>query len=282
MKRTSILIVFCLAFAAQAFCQDSVTLQYKYTAGELLRYKMVMDASMQLDTPNGSLTIPVRMAAVMKQRTKRVLKDGNAELVVAFESMRMQLGTEVREMPVKELPVMTVTVSKHGQVCSANVPGMAANPFMNSQMMNSGGFGNYVVFPEGPIKVGDAWELNLPQVQGLEGIRAGGELLSTNTKLGKYTVSKIRQTIGGNLNLDMPTGLGMQTNSAMPGMKMDGAFLGDGTVFFSAERGQMIRADGRVDLQVNVNIPEINGQQIGNARAVMQMGYEIFLISAGK
>jgi hypothetical protein len=282
LKRIAILLSLCLVFCAQAYCQDTVKLQYKFTPGELLRYKIVFDANLQLDAPSTgkSLTIPIRMSAVYRQRTKRILPDGNAELNVAFESMRMQLGNEARDLPVKQIPVVTMVMAKTGQIQSA---GATVNGIMANQMLGANGFGQSLL-PDAELMVGDSWTQQIPEIPGVGKFQTRGTLVSSNMKLGKYSVAAIKESIGGNLNLDSALAQSFQGTSAQlpPGMKMDGAFLGDGTVYFSAERGQLIRTDGQVDVQVNVNIPEIQGQPVGNAAATMHMTYEMFLLSAGK
>lgn len=284
MRRITILLIICLAFAAQAFGQDTVKLEYKYIPGEALRYKMVFDAKLELNAANGqSFSIPVRMAGVFKQKTRRVLANGNAEIVIAFESMRAQIGDEVRNLPVKELPVMTLVTSKSGQVQSISSKGMKSVGFMNSQMLGSGGFGHYVVLPTTDLRVGDTWTQAVPDIPGLANVSGRGKLISANTKVGKYKTAAFTQSVGGNLNLDSALALPIQGNSPIPpGMKMDGAFLGDSTIYFSVERGQLIRTDGRIDLQVNVNVPQIAGHAVGSASAMMEMTYEMYLLSSGK
>ena len=283
MKKVFILL--CLILGAQAFCQDSIKLEYKFVPGELLRYKMVMNATLQLDVPSTgkSLSIPVAMAAVVRQRTKRVLPDGNAEIAVAFESIRVQMGDQVRELPAKEIPVATLVMSRSGRVKNLNIPTVDSAQFMGGRMCPVGGFGDYVALPEAVVQVGDSWSQNLPEVPGLGTIRGTGKLISANSKVGKYKAAVVKQSIGGDLNMDMPLALSAQGGSAVPpGMKVNGAFLGDGTIYFSAERGRLIRTDGRVDMQVNVNVPQIAGRDIGNAAATMAMTYEMYLLSAGK
>ena len=284
MKRIPILLSVCLMLAAQAFCQDTVKLEYKYTPNELLRYKMVISANLQLAVPNGqAMTIPMRMVGLVKQRTKRVLPDGSAELAVAFESMRAQVGDQIHEMPAKQVPVMTIVVSKSGQIQKASCPGMDSAGLMTQQMLNTGGFGHYAVLPTTDLRVGDTWSQDIPEMPGIGSVRETGKLISTNSKVGKYKTAAFRQSVGGNLNLDSGSALPLRGSPPIPpGMKMNGAFLGDGTVYFSVERGQLIRTDGRLDLQVNVNVPQINGRQVGNATANMAMTYEMFLISADK
>lgn len=117
-------LIMCLLLGAisAAFGQDAVKLELKFTPGELLRYKMVgsVNVDMQIDMPNAPQmpTIPIQVVGVVRQRTKRVLPNGDAEIAAAVESMKMIMGNEAKEFPVNQIPVITMVISRNGTVKS--------------------------------------------------------------------------------------------------------------------------------------------------------------------
>ena len=102
IRKLTHVLAFCLlaiAVAGHAIADDSVRLEYKFTRNELLRYKVVsnMTISMGMDIP-GMESMPggtVQSVAVFRQRTKRILENGDAEIVIAIESMKITIDDQV-------------------------------------------------------------------------------------------------------------------------------------------------------------------------------------------
>jgi len=286
MKQIWLVLAFCTVCAVmlvpQAQSQESVRLEYKYTPGELLRYKMQFDATLNVQGAEGgqSLEMPMRMAGVMRQKTNRVLPSGDAEIVISFESMRMQMENQIHEMPVKQLPAMTFVVTKSGQVRSASIPGTNFSAPFSSEMFTPGGFGNYVFLPTTELRVGDTWTQDISNIPGFGTIRSTGKLISTNTNIGKYRVAAFRQSVSGSLAMGMPMALSTQEGTGgLPGVDAKGAFLGDGTVYFSVEQGRLIRTTGTIDMQLNVSVPKTSQSPSGaNAAVTMAITYDMFLL----
>ncbi len=272
--------------ARYAYGGDAVNLEYKYTPGEILRYKIVSDVKVQItSSPNGaSITMPMKMACVFKQHTKRVLPDGNAEIVLSVESLRMEVMGETRELPFKQIPPITMVVSKKGEVKSIAAKELFEKIIPGGQLMCTKGMGtNMVMLPQGELRVGDTWAKDFPAVEGLNNVRLSGRLLSTDFKVGKYSTAAFKECFGGDLDVTLPMAINAQGNAGMPlGGKLKGGFLGDSIVCFSVERGQLIRTDGNLNMNITASMEGINNGSPANVAAQMEIAYQLYLLSSSK
>jgi len=291
IPRTVRIVVLCAVLsvlAGQAFGQETVRLEYKFKQGELLRYKMVMSATinMQMSMPDGSSgqmpSIPMQMVGVMRQRTRKVLPNGDAEVAYAFESMKVTVGDMTQQSPTEKIPVITMVISKNGVPKSIQGLEKLGGQSGYTQFISPETLGQYGALPEGDLKVGDTWSQDVPFPIGGR-LQMSGKLLSTDTKLGSYTVATFEQNTGGDINMNIP--VPMPSNGAPStggNVGANGEFLGDTTVYFSLEEGKMIRTSGRATLQMKVDIAGAAGT--GNANAPggidmnMDMNFEMFLL----
>ena len=288
-RRQVKLFVLCLVLggiAAQAFGQDTVKLQYKFTPGELLRYKMTMNANvnMQMSMPEATgsqmPSMPFRVVGVVRQRTKRILPNGDAEIAVAFESMRITMGEKTETMPGDKIPVTTMTISKDGTV--KNVSGMEkmGGQFAGMPFVSPSSLGQYNGLPDKDLTIGESWSQTVPFPTGGGNLQVTGTLVSTNTKLGKYNVATFRQSAGGDIDLGafMPTGMQSSGGSSSG----NATFIGDATIYFAPEEGRVIRTEGKAAAQVAMNFSGGPEGQSGAMAMTMDMKFDLFLLSQGK
>ncbi|MCL6518243.1 MAG: hypothetical protein K6T99_00245 [Armatimonadetes bacterium] len=266
-----------------AYGSDVVKLEYKYVPGELLRYKMVADMKIHMTGgPNAaSITMPVRIAGVFKQKTKRLLSDGDAEIILALESLRMEMMGKTCELPFKQIPPISMVVSKTGMV-----KGLASNELLGSfipggKLMCPSGMGtNMVLLPQEELRIGDTWARDFPKIEGLNNVKLTGKLLSIDFKVGKYTTAVFKQYFGSDFDMTSPMAMNAHGGSVLPvGGNMKGSFLGDTTVCFSAEKGQLIRTDGQLSMNMTASMPDTNGNH-ANVSLNVEIAYQMFLLSA--
>jgi len=256
LARTARIAVLCAVLgmlAGQAFGQDTVKLEYKFKQGELLRYKMIMNMTMQMSGIGGEeAEVPAMSAqtvAVTRQRTKKVLPNGDAEVTSAVESMKMTMGDKTQELPVDKMPVVTMVISKNGTVKS--IKGLDDKMPTMFGGMDLSALGQLGGLPEGEVKVGDTWSQDVPFPTGGWSLQVSGELLSTDTKLGKYKVATFKLNIGGDVSSEIPIPASSDETSSTGGnMAITGTTSGDATVYFSCEKGQIIRTEGTTTAQI--------------------------------
>lgn len=287
LKRMICLLILCLAltsFAVKVLGQDAVKLQYKFTPGELLRYKIQMDMTMemQMTTPDGSQmpTIPVQMVMVMRQRTKSIQPNGDAEVAVAIESAKFSAMGASNTLPVNKMPVITMIVSPIGEVKGVKGMENLGAQFGQTPFMNPANMGQFnALLPTCEVKVGDTWGQEIPIPGGYGAMKVQGKLLSTDTPVGSYKTATFQQDLGGTFgfNMSMPFLAGDASNPS-PSMDMKGDLLANGTISFSPEEGRIIRSDGAANAQASVNIPGAQQGQPGNMKMNIQMKYQMFLL----
>lgn len=93
-------ITLLIALGAGGLAQESVKLDLKFNPGEVSRYKMIVDINLSLDASGPSSiqipNLPMGIVVVMRQRTKRVLPSGDAEINAVVESLKMTMGNKTQ------------------------------------------------------------------------------------------------------------------------------------------------------------------------------------------
>lgn len=240
-RRTTIWALLSMAFCAlslTAHAQDGVLLQYKFTPNELLRYNVSMaaDITVQMNIPGVEQIpgIPVSMQGVMRQRTKRVLENGDAEIAVAFESLKMEAsGTQI-PIDVKTMPVITMVMSPSGQVKSSQGLEKMSAAFGGMPFADMGSLAQNSAFPQRPLNIGDTWTQDVP-------FPMGGKLqIQAQLAVAESGVAGIQQAMSGNINISSPMAGDAQGQMA----NSRGNILMNCNVYFSTERGVMLRSEG--------------------------------------
>lgn len=265
IKRMSSIVVLCLIFSAigaQAFAQDGIKLQFKFVPNQLLRYKlnMVMNMTMQGGEMGGN-TIPMNMTAVMRQRVKQVLPNGDGEIAMAYESMQMDAMGNSMPSDVSKMPVMTVTMSPSGAV--KKIVGLEK---MSGALANSGQFGNMSNFVTGTalplvaVKVGDKWtqEVNFPM---LGKFKVNSQLAANDA-----TTATFKQNASGNFDAS-------STMPALAQMSPKGTLTMNSTVVFALNEGYLLKSQGEGNVQMSMDMP--NGAGTMNMVSQMQMTMEL-------
>lgn len=265
IRRISLVIIGCLVaiLLAGTEAAGAVDLQYKFKPGEVVRHKIVvdMDVALAISAPNAPQIPPMHIKVVgfVKQKTNRVLPDGNAEVVDTVESMTMTIGGETKKLPLEKVPPITGIVSRFGP----------ANPFANASGSGSalstmplGNFGmtQYVLLPGQALNIGDYWTdtVKLPFDAN---IQQRSTLISEKAALGRYTVAVIKQDLSGDVNLPFSqlAALAGQVPGAQQ-IPFDGnlkaLMVGAMSTYFSAERGRVIRTEGTMDMQMDADVKD--------------------------
>lgn len=285
MRRYLPLLAACIVFLApgSVWGQEKIKLEYKFTPGELLRYKLVADMNMdmRMSTPQTSGSpgvLPIRMVGIMRQRTKRVLPNGDAEVAIAFESVKLTMGGKTQELQGKQMPVITMITAKNGTVkkitgMEGMFGGMGAMQFFSPDM-----FGQCNVFPDWELQAGDRWQQQIAFPTGGE-VRVVGQLLSTDARIGNRRVVTVKQEVGGSIGLQMafPAADGTQ-GATNPNMTMEGDILGEGTVYFAVDKGHVVRSDGTANMDMKIGLSGGPNGQSGTVGVSMEMKYEYYLL----
>lgn len=283
LRRLVLVVIGCLATVLlySSDASGAVDLQYKFSAGEIVRHKIVMDIDFAIaaNVPSAPQIPPmhVKIVGIVKQKTNRILPDGDAEVVDVLESLTMTIGSETRKIPLDKFPSMTGLVSRFGPSDRTGAPGQAAGP-LSSMQLGSGGMTQYILLPGQPLNVGDYWTdtMNLPL--GLN-VQQRTKLTSENSKLGSYNVAVLKHEVSGNMDLALDQLAAMIGGTQSP-VPVDGSLkalvIGDVTSYFSTAKGRMIRSEGTVDLQMNANLS--GGPQSGQFAVRARISFSVNLV----
>ena len=311
MIRWSVLFAtLCILLAgtlSPASAQDTYSLEYKFVPGELIRYKMVIDMNMSMkfdgttaQKATGSMQMPnmqMSMVIVTRQRTKKVLPNGDGQIAMAIESMKVVDPTgKTQQMPTKDLPVFTIVMGKNGVVksvsglealqksLSKNVPGGGKMPAFNPGEFNQL-MGQYAVFPSVPVPLGQAWVVDIPYPVGTGSIRVMSTFQSIDEKAGQK-LANLRQQYDGDIGYGMQMEIpeSQQSKGGTANIQLAGKLQGDTTVDFALDKGHVRSMNGTIGMQMGVDFSATGGGESGGGTAsidmVMQM--QMFKLPSGK
>lgn len=285
VRRVSFVILVSLAtlLIAHTDASGAVDLQYKFKQGEVVRHKIVvdMDLAMAISAPNAP-QIPqmhIKMVGIIKQKTGRMLPDGDVELVDTIESMTMTIGNQTKKLPLDKVPPMTGLVSKYGPSNHVTSPGAQAGMLSALQLGNSG-MTQYIRLPGQPLNVGDYWTDTTDLPLGIR-IQQRSKLTAERSKLGSYTVAVIKQDVSGDVDIPIGQLVALAGQVADAKLPVDGNIkalvLGDVSTFFSVEKGRIIRSEGTLDMQMDMDVTD--GTQGGRIAIRAHLNFSVNLAS---
>jgi hypothetical protein len=252
-----------------------VKLEYKYKVNELRRYKMVMDAMINIkgDLPNMSQIPPIsfKYVSVIRYRTKSVLANGDAQIVMAIESMKVDTNGKTMPLPVDKIPVMKMVMTKTGAVKSVDMPknaGVTGLPMQMSDVTNM----QVALLPTGEVKVGDSWIQDVPLPMNLGIIHAISKLVGVNVKLGAYNVAVIDQQVNGDIAYKGPIPGTPSNATGSPNLDLKMNLASKGTSSFSMDKGCLVSTDYSMSGQGALNVQGIPNQQGADAGANPNQG----------
>lgn len=250
------------AYADTVYSQqdNGITLRYKFTPGELLRYNLKMVMNMNMAIAGQTKSMPVTTTAIYRMRTVKVLPNGDAEIRAAVESMKSDMNGSELPLNASSLPVISYIMSPRGDMKSFKMEGdgfgAAGNPF--SKMTDLQGMSP--TLPEKAIKVGDSWQQDVPfpDMGSSSPITMTGKvknqflLTSASAK-----VASIQQYQSGDFQMKMKTGNAGGNAASAGNMDMKG------NLCFSIEKGHLVSCTTSGKTHVDTMVTGANGGHMG-------------------
>ena len=217
-----------------------VTLRYKFAVGQVHRYRYDMDMNMLMDTGQTGAGMPMTMTMqmIMQQTVKSIRPaDGAATIVTQIEAMNtLRNGQEV-PMPDAQQAQMkkpfTQVMLPTGKILSTEMPALGGMPGMD---FSKGMFSGTASLPEGPVKVGDAWNGGAASPMAGMQIAFASTLVGLDQKNGA-TVATLHNKQTGTIDSTLTKGVPVP-------MKMQGQLTGEGTQLFDTTAGALQSATG--------------------------------------
>lgn len=230
----------------------AVTLRFKFTPGQVHRYKLSASAvSTMSGLPEADTPTTTTVQIVVKQTVNSVrASDGAATITTSIESMRLTADGKNRPIPAAHLAALkraTIEVMlPTGKVLSVKKPGTPAtiNPGTNS----STSLGSMIsaAFPDGPLKAGDTWKDTVPVPESKGSTLTLHSTLASLTGDGDAARANINQKISGPMLIDPSQG-------ATPDLKVAATVNETITIVFNTAQGlvQSLTSDTSVDMTFN-------------------------------
>ena len=269
---------------------EPVTLEYKYTVGEIDKYKMTMDMSMNMPGLSiGTEGSPMNMSMTITytQKTLAVNPDGSAKVKMTYTSVSGLPGA-AKGAKNANLTGQSIimTMSKRGQTLS--VEGMdkllAQSGLKNmdfSSMFSSSS--SQAILPEGPVEVGQSWSQNLQLPFAGSKMIVTSCLDSNDQRIWNQPAAKIKQAFFGELDLGaiMRTVVGSigdaKQSAALSSISGVVNIDGQMTFLFGTAIGKLLKGDGTIQAKMNMNMPSEASRQGAPKTLQMSMNMRMSL-----
>ncbi len=218
----------------------AVLLKYKFTPGEVLRYKYATDTSSAGGYTSFSSNVPMvtHMTAVLTYTVQSVEPaTGNATIHMAFGQPTMTMTANGATMPISvpadSLGDGTIVVSPTGAQISMKLdtPDPAPDGSGATSMAASGGsMGQFSQLPDHPVSVGDIWRSVIRF-----GSTIGGQMYTKQSLLGVsseggHAVADIALRYSMDMDLSRTAGDGLRVTGTETGTGREQFDVTDGSI----------------------------------------------------
>ena len=150
----------------QTDSQETVLLAYKFTKGQLLRYKVQFDAETAIDggppeVPAGNEKSVMHCLATVRMRVQRVLPDGSAEFTSTFEAANVTVDGKKQSVDAKSTPVVKFIMQETGAVKWLTPARAAKGETEESPLRTALNYVTEFMLPGKEVKVGDTWDVSI-------------------------------------------------------------------------------------------------------------------------
>lgn len=268
---TALVFLCGLVCAAQG---EPIKLAYKFTKGELDKYRMDISINMTMPALPGMGNPPpinMKMQAVQYQRTLEVLPDGSAKVrfTQSVSDLKVAGGPKGKmpEIPKQSIS-MIFTMTPQGKVVSMEGTEKVQKMF---ESMGIQGFdpslltsqmGQYAFLPEEPVEVGSTWKQVIPLPMGWGEMTVESTLNSYGEQVWSQTAARITQTFTGKMDLAevmksvfaaMP--MSEKERQAMAGFSGSMDMNGKMTFLFAPALGKILKGNGQMWATITINMP---------------------------
>lgn len=267
MKRLVSLATIVLLMAVCAAQAEPVKLAYKFTEGELDKYKVSMNMDMNMPGLPDGKPLSVNMDMTLRQRTLEVFPDGSARVRAAYAIDRMTgPGMENAKAKTPQQSTVVMTMGPDGRVTSIEgMERLMAQAGMKGMDMSqlTSVMGLSALFPENAVDTGYTWSQTIP-IPFLGGdATVNSTVLSVGEKIWSIPTIKIGQDFVMSADLSKmmqsvasSTGVGGQVPPGLTGnIAMNGRMEFD----FANTLGKILKGRGDMAGTFSLHIPGSSG-----------------------
>lgn len=267
MKRfisLAMLLALVLGLAAHV-CAEPKKVVYKFTAGEIDKYRTTMNMSINIAGMPAETQVPgnIKSTLIIHQKTLGILPDGSAKVLVKYEDATTTAPGSNQTQKMSQIIGKSVTMrmTPEGKVLGVEGIDKIGSMDMSSIMNQSS---SYSVFPSTAVDVGQSWTqtVPIPMMGGQMGVTS--TLLSWDEPIWSLKAAKIKQIYQADMdiseimkNMGGAYGGNSAEAQAIIGQMSGTANLsGWGVSLFSPELGKLLKMNGNMMVTISMNMPQ--------------------------
>ncbi len=272
MKRwITVATLICFVAAACAAQAEPIKLAYKFTKGELDKYRINMTMNMSMPNIPGAGNmgpISMSMEMVAQQRTLEVLSDGSAKVRMTYSAPRVKMtgGAKTNQAAFpKQTFSVNMTMARDGRVLwmEGMEKMLAMSGLQNFDMTQfTNLMGQYALLPSEPVEIGANWRQVMAMPFDAGEMVVDSVLESYGNQIWSLRTAGINQKFGAHMDLgnimravagSMPTnGKERQMMQQMSGgLDMNGTM----TFYFAPAIGKILKGSGQMWGAITINMP---------------------------
>lgn len=264
-----VLALVCLILACTSAMADPLLLQYKFTPGEVEKYRMAMNMRLEMpgvSLPNGQSGVSMAMVIPYTQKTLGVLPDGSAKVKMIYGQPTISglpAGAKTSDMAKIAGTSVVMTISRQGRIISmSGLDQLAANSPMKGMDFSSlfGCTTNEALFPDQPVEVGQCWKQAIPLPFVNSQLNVTTSLDGYDEEIMNRRVARINQYVDGSIDLSalmkqIVSGLNGGNSRVQTPALGNLEFSGNMKFYFAPSIGKLIRGGGNLSAALAMAMP---------------------------
>jgi hypothetical protein len=256
---------------------EPVKLQYKFSKGNIDRYKLQMVVSLPNLFQSSQTQDPLTMSAVIAQKVLDVRPDGTAKVLISFSNLKVSstLPNSHYGQQNMRIPPVTALVKRDGSVQILQGAEGFGQAFQMPGMDYGQITGQMGMLPAWPVEVGDGWQQDIPVPFGGGKMTVTSRVVSTGPSDG-IDASKIRQNFDTKINLgefmkSFASGMSGQGRPVpqMPEISGSMDLTGTAVMYFSQKKGRLVSARQDMTANIKMGVPA-QSMQPGSSKPSME------------
>ncbi|MCS6861355.1 MAG: hypothetical protein NZT92_13650 [Abditibacteriales bacterium] len=236
----------------------AVRLEYRFTKGQTLTYRMTFSAESRAEVPSSPIITTAKGQLTIQQQVQEVKSNGDATLLYTFRDGQVQTATAGMTDTTIPLtfPTVQVQMNKNGQVLSTRLAEPGAAPVAQPHNMDLGGFDfnqffgdiSAVGFPNRDVQVGESWDTTSSFTA------PGGEKVTVTARSTLKSLKTEQKQSIAEIQTEARTPLRMHITMLQIPAHISGAVSCRITSRFSQNEGRLLEMRGTANAQLTLNM----------------------------
>lgn len=261
----------------------AVRLEYRFTKGQTLTYRMTFSADSRAEVPSSPITTTAKGQLTIQQQVQEVKSNGDATLLYKFRDGQVQMttaGMTDTTIPLT-FPTVQAQMNKNGQVLSTRLAERGAAPVAQPNNVDLGGFDfnqffgdiSSVGFPNRDVQVGESWNTTSSFTA------PGGEKVTVNARSTLKSLKTERGQSVAEVQTEARIPLRMHITMLQIPAQISGTVSCSITSRFSQNEGRLLEMRGTTNSQLTVNMQGLpaSAQEFQNVPVNQTMTFSMVL-----